>query len=278
MGLFQAWLAATVVGAGLLATGTQDNPFGLPDTTRLEGPNGSGGNNGLKPKYYHDRSSKIEAMMKSRLGVKVILNGTDVGKELVSTTEGKDLLQHAVGCALSKPLSNTPSAFVEGVPFFGEGFLTTTGGWLQQGLDQQQRTDLHTCLIARMNDLGKIVNIWLGGKNTSQGINGSHYPYSEAVWSVTYTDTAGAKLNVWPRPGLVRACGLDMDKIRETLKSRVCGTSLGGQCGLVVRSMGDNSCHQDIDNHWTCDNAPAQETRLFKDEFNKLHGANCRVP
>lgn len=275
MGLLQAWLTATIAGAGLLTTGLQENPFGLSDATPLEGPNGSGGNNGLKPKLYHDRAAKIEEIAKHKLGANVMMN---VVKEMVSTTEGKGLLQHAIGCALPKPALGKASVVLADVPFYGEGFLATTGDWLNQGLSQQQRADLHTCLVARMNDLGKTVGIWLGGKNTSQGTDGSKYPYSEAVWSVSFAETAGARLNVWPRPGLLRACGLDMAKIKETLRSRVCGTSQGGQCGLVVRSMGDDSCKQDEGNHWTCDGTPAQETRLLKDEFNKLHGRLCMAP
>lgn len=172
-----------------------------PALSPLDVITGHSGSNGLPPIYYHPRRYALDSLFQLPLTVNGALNPDSRFTNFIATPEGNMVFAHAVGCALAAGKSAGP--------FVGEGFMDYTGGWLTGPLGLQARSDLHTCLTARLNPFGIEVPIWIGGPDTTKDTAPTKYPYFEALWSVAVSSgTVGVPpvtvFSIWPSDTITR--------------------------------------------------------------------------
>lgn len=193
---------------------------------------------------------------------------------LKSSEEGRDVLKYAIKCAV--PVGTTVSVTVitgagsTKYDFAGEGFLTTTGDWLNGGLTVDQTEDMFECMLAHMNHY-TVVDINLAGPNVRDDpdMDTSPFVWEEALWQSTI-DTTGSKVTidtqVWPLGGF-SGCPGEIDE----LETRVCGTSAGGgSCGLTIQTDLATACAESQDG-WRCNGDPVVKSRLKTIQVPELY-------
>ena len=265
---------AVLVGLGILSAGcapeSSDEETIAPPTLRpLDGSTGHGGLNGLLPADYIPRIAAIDTLFQMPLTVNGALNPDPLFTSFISSTGGAAVFKHAVGCAL--PVTKSAGAFV------GEGFMTNTGTWLGSPLALQERSDLHTCLTARLNPYGVQVPIWIGGPDTGKDASYKDYPYFEALWSVTVPPpgpkgTPAAVFNVWPADTtLTHTHCKTTASITADYDKRICDNN-PNFCAIIPRLDMAKACTGTPGGgNWLCDGKPAFETRVSLAAWNELH-------
>lgn len=268
--------AATVASLGLLSSGCamaslEDELPTAPPLSAMEGPDGHGILNGLKPSIYQPLRGDLDHLMTMRLPPSMTLLSDPVFGDFLSTANGQKVFTYAIGCALPQGVSAGS--------FFGRGVMATTGSWVTGGLDQQQRDDLHTCITTRLNWYAKEVPLWVGGPDTAKDESSDVYEYSEAVWSVTVGPTS-AIFSVWPASTftLNTACPVGSVHINQEFNTRICNNN-PSLCSITLRTDFATACQgQPGEGNFVCDGKPAIETRLNKLEWNAVHSKMCAIP
>jgi hypothetical protein len=235
-----------------------------------------GGTNGLSPDTFHlDKVALISAM-----GFKL----TDADDVTVSAAvdntgifnNGTATFSYAVGCALLEPYPANEATPVDhsyvwtsAAYFFGNHVMTSGTGWWSGGLSAGAKQDILKCMVTRLNPYGETVDIMLKGKNVKvdRG-NYDDFTFAEAKWTVTQNVGGAVQFHVWPSAALNQKCLL---AVVHSLKTRVCGSIGGNECGLQVET--DSTLCTDLDNDgaYTCGGQDAVETFLRVDDVELLH-------
>jgi hypothetical protein len=228
-----------------------------------------GGTNGLSPDTFHaDKGALIAAM-----GLKLTnADGITVSAAVENTgifNNGSATFRYAVGCALATYPANhyyvsTPESY-----FFGDHIMTSGIGWWNAALDLQAKKDILKCIVTRLNPFGVTVDIMLKGQGIEPD-NGNYedFTFPEAKWTVTVDATGAFQFHVWPSASLNQTC---LTNIVGALQSRVCGTTDGQACKLIVET--DPSLCTDLNNDgaYTCGGEDAVETFLQVDDVELLY-------
>jgi hypothetical protein len=228
-----------------------------------------GGANGLSPDTFHsDKAALIAAM-----GLKLTAADDITVSAAVENTgifnNGSATFRYAVGCALEAyPADHsyvaTPEAY-----FFGDHIMTSGTGWWAGALSLSARKNILKCIITRLNPFGVTVDVMLKGQDVKpDGGNYNDFTFPEAKWTVTVDAAGGFRFHVWPSASLNQTC---LTSIVGALESRVCGTTDGEACKLIVET--DPSLCTDLDNDgaYTCGGENAVETFLRVDDVEFLY-------
>jgi hypothetical protein len=287
-------LSAGIVGAVALSMGCSDGgselgAHGIDDplySALTGGSDGTNGQNHLHPHYYIKTRYHLYHASTQDLAD---LNPADGSWHLASnlhtnalkaTAGGREVLKYAIQCALpagqdifyEAPVGGSNVTFVA----TGQGFLTTTTDWDEQGLTTSQAQDLFTCVVAHMNPYAQ-VDINLSGENVANDPNAdtSQFTFEEALWQVNITAVLGGTLSiktrVWPLEGF-----LDCQDAIDNIDTRICGTYEGSSdCDVDVRSNVANECFQGAGGWW-CKNlagkyGPVIKSRLKAEEAPYLY-------
>lgn len=258
-----------LVGLGLFAAGCnaesrEEKTPAPPPLSPLDGPDGSHGTNGLNPRIYHQRWSELDALLQEPLTSGDTLSRDPRFTSFLATDDGRKLFGYAVGCALGAD-QNVQA-------FRGAGLIGTAESWTGAALDQQQRDDVHTCILTRLNPSGEHVPFWVGGPDTGKDTSARDYGYAEAVWSVR-TTPSGPVFNVWPSTTFDASteCGSDREAIAEDFNTQLCQND-PSLCTITPRYDLAAACEgQPGAGNWICDGAPAIETRLTLSAWNARH-------
>lgn len=277
-------MMTVVASLGILSTGclgvTDDvgdvNALHIDSQVKsaLDGPLGAGGTNGLAAEIYRDYKADLDALMQMAI---TSSGGHVMRTEFVTfgtDTNARALLRYAIECALDDT-DYVIANFAGGAPtlgeaFYGEGILTSTQGWRTSGLTLSQRTDVHTCIITRLNPSLVEVPIFWSGANVTPEIEAlPDYPVEEALW-VAYQEIVDGPFvaHVWPSQYVTEQC---MWELTEAAATRVCGTD-EGECDIAVH-IGEherkNACEESQvgSGIWTCNGHNAIATRLAESDF-----------
>lgn len=274
-------LLVAAVGFGLLQVGcigsaddVEASAIELPGTKTLDGPDGTGGTNGLNVRSFY---GNIEALLKATEYAiyKDGQNGLDVNPaivdtELLDTAAGRTVFKYAMQCALDAGLSVEFSTYT---PFDGNGMLNTTYDWRTGFLSLSAKEDLFACMAAHLNPGNFSVPILLRGTNVPDDL-GAHeeFIYPEAVWLATIDPvTNEVTYDVWPHPAFVDHCtGADPTAM---FASRACTHGELADCGITLRDAESlkTDCTEDSAGHYTCFGRPAIETWLSEADITTLH-------
>ncbi len=283
----------TALGLGLSSTGCLGNTDPLvediepPRFKTLEDPGGGIKPNGLTPAAFHSNKHKLRAAMEVRLAPQGSLQvSTEIlATGLLGTEEGRTTFRYAVACALPTNTTLLTAGILDennnpGM-YPGAELLTTTGSWLTDGLPENARRDLWTCMIAHLNPFGEPVEVLLSGGSVKDQSDSQpdqvNFTFDEAVWSVIMpTFPSGLpSFHVWPMPDLASECPL---RIVGALQTRFC-SGYGGfdGCDLDVRSNLGADCTEAL-GHYTCFAGPAIRTRLESTSVSKLYNGCAPIP
>ena len=224
-----------------------------------------GGTNGLSPDTFHADKGALMAAMGLRL---TNLDNYTVSAAVANTgifLNGDATFAYAVGCALE----TTGVVQRNSLEFYGYHIMTTGTDWWEDGLDLPAKKDILKCIVTRLNPYGVTVDIMLKGQNVEPDYgNYNDFTFPEAKWTVTLASTGAVEFRVWPSASLNKACLTD---IVGALESRVCGTTDGEACKLIVET--DPSLCIDLNNDgaYTCRGEDAVETFLRVDDVDLLY-------
>jgi hypothetical protein len=175
--------------------------------------------------------------------------------------------------------------------FDGRGFMKYANRWKDMPLDdsipkgQQAREDVHACMVVRLNPLGRIETMWMGGadlRDDLSAIPGDYY--QEAFWVAAYNSSrpgAAPDIHVWPSRTLVESCGGNAETVEKALRHRVCAEQPEFDCQLTVHT--DQACRSSDGGTpvvWDCDigggtTKPAVETRLNAEGWSDRYADSC---
>jgi hypothetical protein len=266
--MFSAIVAASMVSAvGCL--GTDDDlaqSMEMPRLSAMTGTNGGGTANSLDVLAMLGERSKLLIAMDS--GVESSTNPHAVSTAvkatgLLDTEEGREVFTYAVSCALpvgEYVMSSHVDAAGNGVNdiYEGEGVLSTTSKWQYEGLKEQEKEDVLTCLLARLNPHGVQVNIWVSGPSVAvTGASPPSYDFVEAVWLAKIEGDNIVSYHVWPGSNMAAECAFSLT---SDLFTRTCDNPTGG-CGVVIRDDFASAC-TGADGIYKCDGQPAIQTML----------------
>lgn len=290
-------LSLMVAGVAALAMGCSDgmdgSDMGAPDmddpfySSMAGGSDGTNGQNHLNSEDAFELRGTLYSATTSDLADYNLLSGKwDLDSNthlnaLKSTPEGRQVLKYAIQCALPTTTTVRYTALAGGlyIPFevTGQGFLETTGGWLNGGLSTSAAEDLFACMLAHMNPT-TVVDINLSGQNVNNDPNAdvSDFTWEETLWQANITEglSVAFHMRAWPLGGF-EDCEVDV----QELETRVCGSYAGTSCHLDIETTLTTECTEGADG-WQCydDNGvlvPVIKTRLKTSQVTNLYSKGC---
>jgi hypothetical protein len=200
--------------------------------------------NGVDPLYFWQTSTQQVLQALAQAPLSGALNGL-AGQTLLSSTKGKELLAHVVGCALPESESIQSAS---GTSFGGAVGLAPS--WMSQPLSAAVSQRWVTgCLLQSLNGLGAHVSIRLTGQHPAIAADPSEVSYivPDTTNFGNIFDSSAASAFACLDNSSVDACNLSWSE--HTLK-RICGAS--PTCGVTLIGLCAVSCSYDTAGAATC--------------------------
>lgn len=266
------YLVVAMMGLGLSAVGC----FGTATNEELaatdwagyeaqENPTGGGTTNHLLPDIYHANKYKLLSAMGHPLATVLCIPGWGCGPThavssnilntgLLNTSEGRDLFNMAVECALEDGQyvsQSNPSR-----TYTGKGLMSTTAGWYMTALTTDQKEDVLRCVIARVNMNGATVNIVLSGQNVTNQPDEDHSTVDwkpDALWDVQVLTIPGLPGSpsrpaiyeyAWPIADVAaNPSNAGCFTVTSAMEARVCDQA-SSNCSFEVSEYATNDCYR----------------------------------
>lgn len=238
-----------------------------PGVTPQEGGNTSGGDNGASDAEFWIAQTGLIAAM----GRPLVIPGG--GWTLNATTDAAlqdpnvlppKLFRYAVRCGLQSGVIVSDGGTLA---FTGDGYLSTTSGWLTGALSDDAADDLLACVVAFLNPSGTVPIALTGPSIAEDGVDQSDYDVEEALWQVELDPTGGRIYTAYPMHTFAAVCSIDPF---EALRKRVCSHDLQ-QCQLQHGDL--NTCHFKEGEGYRCgeNDKPAILTLLKSGDVQDMH-------
>lgn len=170
---------------------------------------------------------------------------------LISTTEGREVLKYVIGCAIPSGITLTGS--YAGVTYNYVGELGLSPSWLDRGLRESEQRWVSACLLARVNRFGVPVSISLRGAHKALKVTEAEardYSVEEGAFYGNVFQAVAAPM-VWNAcRGRDQAAGddgtLDLRDCAEPDPAHpgltLCGFSYAGDCADWTRPTNPYAC------------------------------------